>query len=421
VNSPRILYVSPWPSGAPRSAAELRAVHVAKALRQVGDIEVAPIGPSPDEEKLNDRLAEWHIRHGVETHLQANENCRAKIEWLLNPRSPQPHGIAVDERSARLVHSAARDFDITWFFGLRSANIFPDWAWPRSVVDIDDIPSMFERSVLSSAIPVHARLLSLLRVWSWQRRERLFGERFTVLTVCSEADKRYLSSLGVSAPVHVLANGFERPLALPVRRLASPPRLGFIGVFDHAPNVTGIDWFVHQCWPLIKRELPDARLRLVGRHSDGPLKPRGPEIDGLGYLPDPNEEMSTWAGMVVPILTGAGTRGKIAHAFSQKCPVVSTSLGAYGYDPVDGRDMLLADSAKNFSSACVRVVRDPQAATQMAEHAWERFLTHWTWDVIRPQIVAAAEECLQSGRGEKSPGKTVPPQRPLACRSGNVV
>jgi hypothetical protein len=39
----------------------------------------------------------------------------------------------------------------------------------------------------------------------------LLGGRFTVLGVCSEADKRYLESLGVTAPLHVIPNGSERP------------------------------------------------------------------------------------------------------------------------------------------------------------------------------------------------------------------
>jgi glycosyltransferase involved in cell wall biosynthesis len=402
MSTPRFLYLSPWPSGAPKSASELRALHVAKALQQLGDVEVVAIRPAEPDRELAGGDTGCRITHSLGTQIHANSSWITKVKWLLDPRLPQPHGVVVNERSARLIRSTAREFDLIWFFGLRTANIFPDWVWPRSVVDIDDVPSMFERSVLSSGIPGHARVLSLMRLWSWRRREQLLGERFTVLTVCSEADKRYLTQLGVAAPVRVVANGFERPATIPVRGLASPPRLGFIGVFDHAPNAAGVEWFVRNCWPLVKHEVPNARLRLVGRYTDGPLKPAGPDIDALGYVPNANGEMSTWAAMVVPVRTGAGTRGKIAHAFSQKCPVVSTPLGAYGYDATHQHDMLLGDSEKDFAAACVRVIRHPQAAAEMAERAWERFLTKWTWDAIRPQIRAAAEECLQSSPKRKA-------------------
>jgi hypothetical protein len=242
-----------------------------------------------------------------------------------------------------------------------------------------------------------SRCATHLREWSWRRRERLLGERFSVLTVCSDADRTYLTRMGVDVPIHVVANGFERPVTLPARRPTSPPRLGFIGVLDHAPNAEGIHWFSRECWPLIKREVPDARLRLVGRFTDGPLKPDCQDIDALGFLPDVAEEMSTWTAMIVPIRTGAGTRGKIAHACSQKCPIVSTNLGAYGYAPSHGEDMLLADASEDFAAACVHVIRQPQKASAIAERAWTRFLADWTWDAIRPHVWAAAEECLRPG------------------------
>jgi glycosyltransferase involved in cell wall biosynthesis len=201
--------------------------------------------------------------------------------------------------------------------------------------------------------------------------------------------------LGVSAPIHVIPNGFERPMTTPVRKPETPPRIGFIGILDYEPNREGIEWFVKGCWPVIKKTLPDARLRLIGRHRDGVLKPTGDNIDGLGFLGDTPAEIATWSAMIVPILTGAGTRGKIAHAFSLKCPIVSTPLGAHGYGAVDGREMYLADSAEAFANACVKVIRQPQDAAQMAERAWRQFLEQWTWDAIRPRIWAAAEDCLR--------------------------
>jgi glycosyltransferase involved in cell wall biosynthesis len=99
--------------------------------------------------------------------------------------------------------------------------------------------------------------------------------------------------------------------------------------------------------------------------------------------------------MIVPLKVGAGTRIKIAHGFSQKCPIVSTTLGAYGYAAVDGREMFLADSAEAFSNACIQAIREPERTAQMVERAWLQFLDKWTWDAIRPRVWATAEDCLR--------------------------
>jgi glycosyltransferase involved in cell wall biosynthesis len=99
--------------------------------------------------------------------------------------------------------------------------------------------------------------------------------------------------------------------------------------------------------------------------------------------------------MVVPIRLGAGTRGKIAHALSLKCPVVSTRLGAHGYQFTNGREAYLADSAKEFADACVQAIRQPAEAAAMAERAWQLFLDQWTWEAIKPSIWAAVDDCLR--------------------------
>jgi glycosyltransferase involved in cell wall biosynthesis len=108
--------------------------------------------------------------------------------------------------------------------------------------------------------------------------------------------------------------------------------------------------------------------------------------------------------MVIPIRNGAGTRIKLVDAFSRKCPVVSTRLGAYGYDVQSGKQILLADDPQAFACACVHLIREPQLGQRIAEAAWQEFLRQWTWDVIAPKINSAAEDCMckarRSRRGE---------------------
>lgn len=397
--TPRILYVSPyWPHRG-SSASEQRALNIGRALLDVGRVEVWVV----DAEGGQAEWAEWpdrefHVAGSVPVHRRRNHGLPQKLRWALNPRCPYPHGRGVDHDSLRRVLRSAAEFDLLWFCKLQTPNMFPQWAWPRSFADIDDVPSTYQRSVLRSELSPRDRLLTLMRLWSWRRRDQLLGERFSVLGVCSEADERYLRAIGVNAPVHVIPNGAYRPPETPARAAARPPRLGFIGTFDYPPNPEGVRWFTSKCWPRVKRKAPDARLRVVGRFSDGPLRPEGADIDALGWVPDIAQEVSTWSAMIVPIQVGGGTRGKIVQAFSLKCPVVSTSIGAYGYDAVNGRTMYLADSADDFSRACLDVIRRPGAAEAMAERAWNEFLEKWTWDAIRPCVWAAAEDCLRRSR-----------------------
>jgi glycosyltransferase involved in cell wall biosynthesis len=388
----RILYISPcWPHGE-SFGSQLRALQICRSLKELGELSLAVVDYSPGDARTVARTAaEFNVlAHG--TYVQQASLPERFHRWV-SPRAAAPEGFVVKKELGEAVLPRLGEFDLIWLHHLRTANAFPVWRWPNSVMDIDDVPSTYYGSVFRSPGPWGSRLRAGLRMVLWRRRERCLPERFDALAVCSEADRGYLAG---TVPVHVIPNGFLRPEVEPERHLSNPPRIGFIGRFAYPPNLEGMHWFANTCWPLIKQQIPSARLRIVGRESDGPLKPPGPDIDGLGWVEDATPEIATWSAMIVPIRTGAGTRVKMAEAFSRKCPVIATRLGAFGYNVKHGAELLMADEPEEFAAACVRLVRSPKEGATLAEAAWQRFLNEWTWEAIGPRVWAAAKDGMKS-------------------------
>jgi polysaccharide biosynthesis protein PslH len=399
-DKPRILYVTPvWP-GKTATGVHVRALNVLRALQQIGAVEVIVLGDDYESgARFSEPGREIKVAYSIQLTPRPSNGFIEKLRWTLDPTADYPYGCHAVQGGMDRILATANQFDLIWFFKPRSPGMFPNAIWPRSVLDIDDLESRWEHSKLRAGNGLLEDFLTIRRQLAWKRREKLFGDRFTVLTVCSEDDREYLTHLGLRVPIHVVPNGFERPSVEPIRNVTLPPRIGFMAPFEYFPNRDGIQWFVKQCWPRVKLQVPDARLRLAGPGSDGPLKPLGTDVDGLGWLSSPSDEIKTWSLMIVPIRVGGGTRVKIAYGFSQKCPIVSTSLGAYGYRAQSGDEMYLADSAEAFADACVGIIREPEKARQMAERAWCQYLKKWTWEAIHPSVWAAAEDCLRrSGR-----------------------
>jgi glycosyltransferase involved in cell wall biosynthesis len=160
------------------------------------------------------------------------------------------------------------------------------------------------------------------------------------------------------------------------------------------PNKEGAKWFIRDVWPMIKCDFPNAELRLLGRGSDGYLTTLGPDVAGLGWVDDPTEEIASWSVMIVPIKVGAGTRVKVAEGFSRRCPIVTTTIGAFGYDVENGKEVLLADCADEFASACIRLLKDPELREALSGRAYKRFLGEWTWNSFENTIGQVVQECL---------------------------
>jgi glycosyltransferase involved in cell wall biosynthesis len=327
-----------------------------------------------DQADLDRTREEFEITRIFRMNSDPISNIKSRIEFELNPSFLNTHFSSVSESDREAMIQMTQEHDVVWIHSLNTANAFRINQWPHTVLDIDDIPSRDYR-------------MSLI----WRRRERLLSDRFSSISVCSENDRQYL---GRNPLIHVIPNGFDLPLQMTNHIPTLPTRFGFIGLFTYEPNRTGIEWFIRNVWPRIKSEAPNARLRLIGRGSNEGYPLMGSDIDGLGYVEDASNEIATWTAMIVPIQVGGGTRIKIGEAFSKKCPVVSTTLGAFGYEVHNEEELMLADDEESFGKACIRVMNDPYLAKQLSENAWKRFLQEWTWDAIGASVEKAVQSCL---------------------------
>jgi polysaccharide biosynthesis protein PslH len=391
---PKILFVtSHWPL-AEAYGAQQRVLNLAKLLNRFGDVSFVIVPTDQEDEQTVNRTRREFQVHGVIRPTLVTPGHRNSLTDRLRHEFDRRYLIndpfVVSEQDRAWMQNLMQRHDMVWVHTIRTANWFRLYRWPNSVLDVDDLISTQQWTAAQSSENLTRRLVHLRRCWIWRRRERMFSERFDALTVCSEDDRRFLA-----APdrVHVIPNG-AYPLDARPRPDIGHPRIGFIGNCNFKPNEDGVKWFIREVWPIVKRTLPDAQLRLVGRGSDGHLARLGPDIQGLSWMKDPGEEIASWSSMIVPIKEGSGTRVKVAEGFSRRCPVVATRFGASGYEVEDGKEILLADRAEKFASACVRLVRSPEFGRRLSEEAYNRFLERWTWNSFEGRVGDVVRQCL---------------------------
>ena len=171
VATPRILYLTEfWPHRT-TIGAELRSLHVLRALEQLGTVEVVVLDETgTGNDQVPTSPGKFKVAPPVKLKNRSTRGLIGKLNWMLNPRIHYPHGCGVDEDGTHRILSSIKDFDLVWFFKWRTPNMFPYAPWPRSVLDIDDVPSTYVRTTLQREPGFWKRFLARSRVWSWSQR-----------------------------------------------------------------------------------------------------------------------------------------------------------------------------------------------------------------------------------------------------------
>jgi glycosyltransferase involved in cell wall biosynthesis len=396
--APKILFVTSHDLDSADYGAVVRARNLCKLLGRLGEVRVVlagfreawgehPAGTCGGFPLLRRFRFEWS------EHITVAD----RIRHVLDPRFMNNDWFLARREDTDWLKQAAAEHDLVWVHGLNLANRCNIWRWPRGVLDVDDIISGVHRTHQATVGGFLKKINAGRKTLQWRWKERLIHERFDACCVCSEPDRL---SLGHLEKTFVVPNGFIPPKAGQVRAPVTPPRVGFIGSFEYEPNVQGVQWFVREVWPQILKKNPAARLRLVGTGSREQAWPAGQNIEPLGWLADVEGEMATWSVSVVPIHIGGGTRVKIAELFSRRCPVVSTSLGVYGYEVADGHEIFIADDAENFGARCGQILGDRALGEELAENAWKKFRERWTWDAQAGRVAAVLERVLAAPKCE---------------------
>jgi glycosyltransferase involved in cell wall biosynthesis len=172
------------------------------------------------------------------------------------------------------------------------------------------------------------------------------------------------------------------------------PVILFLGSMDWEANIDGVDYFVREIFPAVREAVPRARFRIVGRDPAARVRRLASDsVEVTGTVPSVVEHLREATVFAVPLRIGGGTRLKIFEAMAAGRAVVSTTVGAEGLDVTDGRDLVLADDARSFAEAVVKLLLDRERRREM-EQAASKLAERYDWSAV----VSRFEDALASAR-----------------------
>lgn len=209
-----------------------------------------------------------------------------------------------------------------------------------------------------------------------------------VTLLVSAAEKQQLAVDAPSVRVELLSNLHE--VAGQGLDWAQRQGLVFVGGFNHPPNLDAMQWFIGEVFPLIRQRLPEIRFHCIGADVPDSLRALAatqPGVQVHGYVPDVVPWMAGGRVAVAPLRFGAGVKGKINLSMAHGQPVVATHCAAEGMHLHDGEDVLVADDARGFAEAVVRLHDDEALWRRLSGNGLDNISRHFSMDAAR-EVVA---------------------------------
>jgi polysaccharide biosynthesis protein PslH len=236
--------------------------------------------------------------------------------------------------------------------------------------------------------------------------ERTFWKRATKCVTLTAEDESNMRQLEPYIDIRTIPNGINHRKIIDEAASSNIckdsivsskcPSILFVGNFLYEPNIDAALYFSRLIFPLILKDVPNAKLLLVGNAPP-------PEICSLtfnkqikvsGYVDSLTHFYKDADVVVCPLRIGGGVKVKVLEALNAGKAIVSTSIGAQGMDLSTYPAVTVADEVTDFAEKVVRFLLDPQERYRQEQQALAYASILPTWDQATEAFVLCYKEMV---------------------------
>lgn len=137
-----------------------------------------------------------------------------------------------------------------------------------------------------------------------------------------------------------------------------------IGNFLHEPNWNAVLYLKEVIWPLILKEIPDAKLHIYGAYPSQKVEQLHNKKGGFlieGRAANAKQVMRDSRILLAPLRFGAGLKGKLIEAMQCGTPSITTLIGAEAMHDDFPWPGVIEDDPQAFAEVAIQLYQQPKA------------------------------------------------------------
>lgn len=329
---------------------------------QFSSIQVLPRRATPRERSLVRRL--WNSVSADEVH------------------DFDPHVFAALESTL-----ARERFDVVWISGAKMLIYTARLHGVPVFGDVADDGVIDRWTALRNSTGPRQFALRLRDYWVTKRFQRAYFRHVAVCNVVAESDRKSILQHLPGLEVSVINNGVDAEFFAPSGTQPLFPSVVFEGSMGFPPNAEGAVHFCREILPLILASRPAVHTTIVGSDPRPEVRQlANGHVEVTGFVPDVRSYLERASVFVCPLLSGAGIKNKILQAWAMKKAVVATPLSCGGLVVEPDRNILVAETNRDFADAVLRLLGDEALRNRVGERGRATVLEHYSWGAKARQM-----------------------------------
>lgn len=283
---------------------------------------------------------------------------------------------------ARVVAELREGHDVMLCHLIRTAPYADGFKGTKVLELTDFIPLTYARSnALKDKWFSVRRMIYTLEQRRVDKAQNQLARQFDLTTFVSDVDRQmFLDSSGLPPEkVATFGNGVnlsERPFNGDRRGKT----MAFIGTLMAMPNADAVSHFVTAVLPIIRREEPTARLRVVGAVPDS-FKARFESsfVYFTGPVVDLAKAVEDCVLGVCPVRIGAGIQNKMLDYMALGMAAVTTGVGAEGFEKLNGHAFVVSDGPEEMAATILSLLNDGGRRRELASQGRQMVEANYSW------------------------------------------
>ncbi len=252
--------------------------------------------------------------------------------------------------------------------------------------------------------PLFLRPLMNIDVLKLKASEQYYWRKANKVIAVSDKDREDMLRLEPNLDTDIVPNGvnldfFKKKTSWETKQ----PTILFVGNFFWLQNTEAAQTLINQILPLVKREIPNAKVWIVGQHQPDSLKSLASDSvvirdiaeDDTQSIVDAYHDADVFC---TPLKGPGGTRLKNLAAMASQLPIVSSSVGMAGLGITSGQHALVEDKTNKMAQAIVRVIKDPKLAAQLAQSSRQYVEQQFSYEVIANKLSQIYQQVAQKNK-----------------------